>query len=55
MFDCLRVRFRVDGAFREVTRFLPGIAPALITRIKVLSGLDIAEHRLPSSIAARST
>lgn len=45
--DDFRIRFRVDGTFRDVA-FLPtSLAPALVARIKVLSGMDIAEHRLP--------
>ena len=43
----LHVRFRVDGTFREVAVLPSSIAPALVARIKVLSGMDIAEHRLP--------
>lgn len=41
------VRFRVDGVLREETRFDPVAHPAIISRIKVLSNLDIAERRLP--------
>jgi type IV pilus assembly protein PilB len=45
--DDFRVRFRVDGTFRDVA-FLPSeLAPALVARVKVLAGMDIAEHRLP--------
>ena len=43
----LRVRFRIDGAFHDVAQPLLAVAPAVIARIKVLSGMDIAEHRLP--------
>ncbi len=45
--DSFRVRFRVDGTFRDVANFVPALAPAVIARVKVLSGMDIAEHRLP--------
>jgi type IV pilus assembly protein PilB len=41
------VRFRIDGTFREVAVLPPALAPAVVARIKVLSGMDIAEHRLP--------
>ncbi len=41
------VRFRVDGVLREETRFDPQAHPAIVSRIKVLSNLDIAERRLP--------
>jgi type IV pilus assembly protein PilB len=45
--DTLRVRFRVDGAFRDAAELLNALAPAIIARIKVLAGMDIAEHRIP--------
>ena len=45
--DAFRVRFRVDGTFRDIATFDPVLAPAVIARLKVLSGMDIAEHRLP--------
>jgi type IV pilus assembly protein PilB len=43
----LRIRFRVDGTFRDVALLPMELAPALVARIKVLAGMDIAEHRLP--------
>jgi type IV pilus assembly protein PilB len=45
--DTFRIRIRVDGTFRDVATFVPSLAPAIVARIKVLSGMDIAEHRLP--------
>ena len=47
MKNSLRVRFRIDGTFHEVAHLLPALAPAVLARLKVLSGMDIAEHRLP--------
>jgi type IV pilus assembly protein PilB len=41
------VRFRVDGQLREVLRPRVDIHPALVSRIKVMARLDIAEHRQP--------
>ena len=41
------VRFRVDGVLREVLQPQRAIAPLLVSRIKVMSKLDIAEKRLP--------
>ena len=41
------VRFRVDGVLREVLRPQRGLAPLLVSRIKVMAKLDIAEKRLP--------
>jgi type IV pilus assembly protein PilB len=43
----LRIRLRVDGTFHKIAHLLPALAPAVIARIKVLAGMDIAEHRLP--------
>jgi type IV pilus assembly protein PilB len=45
--DSLRVRFRVDGTFQDISYVASGVAPAICARIKVLGGMDIAEHRLP--------
>jgi len=45
--DCLRVRYRVDGVLREVSRSSRGIHPAVVSRLKILSKLDVAEKRLP--------
>ncbi|TYP53290.1 GspE/PulE family protein [Thermosediminibacter litoriperuensis] len=41
------VRFRVDGLLREVLRLPPGVLSSLISRIKIMGGMDIAEKRLP--------
>lgn len=42
-----RVRCRVDGLLEEVKVLPASIAPALVSRIKVMSHMDIAEHRIP--------
>ena len=47
MKSSLRVRFRIDGTFHDVAHLLLALAPAVIARIKVLSGMDISEHRNP--------
>ncbi len=41
------VRFRVDGVLREVLRPRRDVYPAVVSRIKVMARMDIAEHRLP--------
>ena len=41
------VRFRVDGQLREVLQPRRDLHPAIISRIKVIAKMDIAEHRLP--------
>src|SRR5215208_5720285 len=51
--SALVVRMRVDGLLRAVPT-PPGVLPqALISRIKILAGLNIAERRLPQDGAAR--
>jgi len=45
--DGLRIRYRVDGLLRDVMRVPRSAAPALVSRLKIVSGLDIAERRLP--------
>jgi general secretion pathway protein E len=41
------VRFRIDGALRDVVRPKKAIHASLISRIKIMAQLDIAEKRLP--------
>jgi general secretion pathway protein E len=41
------VRFRIDGTLRDIVRPRKAIHAALISRIKIMSQLDIAEKRLP--------
>ena len=41
------VRFRIDGSLRDVVRPKKAIHAALISRIKIMAQLDIAEKRLP--------
>lgn len=43
----LTVRFRVDGVLREVLSPSRSLMPLIVSRIKVLAKLDIAEKRLP--------
>jgi general secretion pathway protein E len=43
----LVIRFRVDGVLREVLQSKRAVAPLVVSRIKVMSKLDIAEKRLP--------
>jgi general secretion pathway protein E len=41
------VRFRIDGALRDIVRPKKAIHASLISRIKIMAQLDIAEKRLP--------
>ena len=43
----LVVRFRIDGVLREALTTRRAVAPLVVSRIKVMSKLDIAEKRLP--------
>lgn len=43
----LGVRFRVDGVLQDVLQTRRALAPLVVSRIKVMSKLDIAEKRLP--------
>ncbi|EFG3900086.1 Flp pilus assembly complex ATPase component TadA, partial [Escherichia coli] len=43
----LQVRFRIDGVLREILRLHRNLASLLISRIKVMARLDIAEKRVP--------
>jgi type IV pilus assembly protein PilB len=57
--DAVIVRLRVDGMLREVERIPKEHAAGVISRLKVLAKLDIAEHRMPQdgriSVRARSS
>lgn len=43
----LRVRYRIDGKLEEAKSPPRNLMPALLSRIKIMANLDIAEHRLP--------
>ena len=43
----LVVRFRIDGVLKEVLEPARALAPLLVSRIKVMARLDIAEKRVP--------
>ena len=43
----LGVRFRIDGILQEILQTRRALAPLVVSRIKVMSKLDIAEKRLP--------
>jgi type IV pilus assembly protein PilB len=45
--DDMRVRYRIDGVLQEAA-VIPGSAvPAVVSRVKIISDLDIAERRVP--------
>lgn len=43
----LSIRFRIDGVLRQILQPARKLAPFLVSRIKVMAKLDIAEKRLP--------
>lgn len=45
--DCVRVRNRVDGMLREVFTVPKELQSSLISRIKVMCGMDVTERRIP--------
>lgn len=46
-FDYTRVRYRIDGMLQDVMNIPGGIDNQVLSRIKILSGMDIAEKRRP--------
>jgi general secretion pathway protein E len=51
--NALQVRLRVDGLLRQIPAPPPTMARAIISRVKILAGLNIAERRLPQDGRAR--
>lgn len=45
--DCVRVRCRVDGVLYTTATYSLKLLPAIVARIKIISGLDISEKRKP--------
>ncbi len=43
----IRIRYRVDGALREVLRLPASTGPELVSRIKIMADMDIVERRRP--------
>ncbi len=43
----VKVRYRVDGSLREIMTYEKSLFGALITRLKIMSGMDISEKRKP--------
>ena len=42
-----RIRYRIDGSLRDLMKPPPGMHAAIVSRIKVIGKMDIAEKRLP--------
>lgn len=43
----VRVRYRIDGMIREIDQMTKVLLNPVVSRVKVVSSLDISEHRLP--------
>jgi len=43
----VRVRFRIDGVLREIVTFPKATQNAIVSRIKIMADMDIAEKRMP--------
>ncbi|WP_426566032.1 ATPase, T2SS/T4P/T4SS family [Angustibacter sp. McL0619] len=51
--DGLRIRYRVDGLLRDVMTAPKRLGPSVVSRVKIMSGLDIAERRVPQDGRSR--
>jgi type IV pilus assembly protein PilB len=47
--DDMRVRYRIDGVLHELDTVPRGVTAALTSRIKIMSGVDITEKRIPQN------
>ncbi len=45
--DCLRIRYRIDGALHEAIKVPKSNQNAILARVKIISNLDITENRIP--------
>ncbi len=45
--DCLRVRYRIDGRLIESQRLPKAVQAPVLTRLKIMAGIDITESRIP--------
>ena len=45
--DAIRVRFRIDGALHDVLALPTEMGPALVSRLKIMAGMNIVERRRP--------
>ena len=49
----IRIRYRIDGVLRDVLTVPRSAGPGMVSRLKIMSGLDIAERRVPQDGRAR--
>ncbi|MDP7005615.1 MAG: GspE/PulE family protein [Phycisphaerales bacterium] len=53
--DCSHIRFRIDGVLHDLMESPKRLHGGIVSRIKILSNLDIAERRLPQDGRIRAT
>ena len=53
--DCSHIRFRIDGVLHDLMQSPRQLHGAIVSRIKILANLDIAERRLPQDGRIRAT
>lgn len=46
-YDCLRIRYRIDGSLHDIFKLPKSNQNAVLARVKIISNLDITESRLP--------
>ena len=47
MEDCIRLRYRIDGTLQDILTVPKNKQAAVLTRLKIMSGMDITEWRIP--------
>ena len=45
--DIVRIRFRIDGALKEILQLPAAIGPGIVSRIKIMANMNIVERRRP--------
>ena len=53
--DCSHIRFRIDGILHDLKQCKKNMHNAIVSRIKILANLDIAERRIPQDGRIRAT
>ncbi len=53
--DSLNIRVRIDGELREYTKVPDAVKKNLLTRVKIISGMNITETRLPQDGAIKGS
>ncbi len=53
--DTFELLYRIDGDLISIRRFMRPLLPAIVSRIKVVGGMNLAEHRVPQDGRASAT